>query len=134
MSLSINSLTNPLSLDSLEFRRRFHLTPGLTHSSLALQAKLIAEEANEVEDAVDSLSLDLEDRKAKVHLLKELADLTYVCFQMAAAFGWDLTEACGRVHRSNLSKLGPDGEPIRRDDGKVLKGSNYFEPDLGDLV
>lgn len=128
------SWLNPLQFDAKEFRSRFHLTPGLTHSSLTLQAKLIAEEAQEVEDAVDSLSLDLEDRKAKAHLLKELADLTYVCFQMAEAFGWDLTEACSRVHNSNLSKLGPDGEPIRREDGKVLKGPNYYEPHLTDLV
>lgn len=125
---------NPIQFDAKEFRERFHLSPGLSHSSLSLQARLIAEEAKEVEDAVDSLSLDLDDRKDKAHLLKELADLVYVCFQMAEAFGWDLTEACSRVHSSNLSKLGPDGEPIRREDGKILKGPNYFEPHLGDLV
>ena len=107
---------------------------GLNQNSLRLQLSLIYEEAQEVEDAVDSLSIDLDCRKAKAHLLKELADLTYVAFQMAEAFGWDLTEACSRVHNSNLSKLGPDGEPIRREDGKVLKGPNYYEPYLTDLV
>ena len=47
---------------------------------------------------------------------------------------WDLEEALSRVHKSNLSKLGLDGKPIRRQDGKVLKGPNYQPPDLRDLV
>lgn len=67
-------------------------------------------------------------------LLKELADLAYVTFGFAAEFGWDLDEALRRVHASNMSKLGDDGNPIYREDGKVLKGPNYEPPHLGDLV
>lgn len=67
-------------------------------------------------------------------LLKELADLVYVTYGYAATFGWDLDEAVRRVHASNMSKLGPDGKPIHRDDGKVLKGPNYEPPYLKDLV
>ena len=59
------------------------------------------------------------------NLLKELADLVYVTYGYAATFGWDLDEALRRVHASNMSKLGEDGQPIYRDDGKVLKGPNY---------
>ncbi len=66
--------------------------------------------------------------------LKELADLVYVCYQFAENNGWDLDEALDRVHESNLSKLGLDGKPIRRSDGKVLKGPNYQPPTLSDLV
>ena len=47
---------------------------------------------------------------------------------------WDLEEAMKRVHKSNLSKLGLDGKPIRRPDGKVLKGPEYQPPNLSDLV
>ncbi len=65
--------------------------------------------------------------------LKELADLVYVCFQYAANMEWDLDEALSRVHRSNLSKL-VDGKPLRREDGKVLKGPHYKPPTLNDLV
>lgn len=65
--------------------------------------------------------------------LKELADLVYVCFQFAAAAGWDLNEALDRVHKSNLSKL-VDGKPVKREDGKVLKGENYKPPILTDLI
>ena len=68
------------------------------------------------------------------NLLKELADVIYVANGYAATFGWDLDEAVRRVHASNMSKLGPDGKPILRDDGKVLKGDQYEEPDLSDLV
>ena len=66
--------------------------------------------------------------------LKELADLVYVCFQYAENMEWDLEEALDRVHKSNMSKLGLDGKPIRRADGKVLKGPHYLPPNLKDLV
>ena len=70
----------------------------------------------------------------KANILKELADLVYVCYQYAANLGWDLDEAMHRVHESNMSKLDDNGKPIYRDDGKVLKGPNYAPPNLEDLV
>ena len=66
--------------------------------------------------------------------LKELADVVYVAFQYAENMEWDLEEALRRVHKSNMSKLGLDGKPIRRADGKVLKGPKYQPPHLTDLV
>ena len=68
------------------------------------------------------------------YALKELADLVYVCFQYAENMDLDREEATDRVHKSNLSKLGLDGKPIRRRDGKVMKGPNYQPPNLSDLV
>lgn len=65
--------------------------------------------------------------------LKELADLVYVCFQFAAAKGWDLDEALDRVHASNLSKL-VDNKPVKNKAGKVIKGPNYQPPVLTDLL
>jgi predicted HAD superfamily Cof-like phosphohydrolase len=50
------------------------------------------------------------------------------------AFGIDLDKCFNEVHRSNMSKLGLDGKPIYREDGKVLKGQNYFDPDLITIV
>ena len=88
-----------------------------------LRLKLVAEEFDEICAA-----------ETADNLLKELADLIYVTYGYAVAFGWDLDEAVRRVHASNMSKLGPDGAPIYRDDGKVLKGENYSEPDLSDLL
>jgi NTP pyrophosphatase (non-canonical NTP hydrolase) len=66
--------------------------------------------------------------------LKELADLVFVCYQFASLMGYDLDEAMSRVYVSNMSKLDDHGLPIRREDGKVLKGPNYQAPDLSDLI
>ena len=66
--------------------------------------------------------------------LKELADLVYVCYQYAEKMGWLLDEALDRVQISNMSKLGENGLPVYRDDGKVLKGPNYKPPTLTDLI
>ena len=76
----------------------------------------------------------LSNPQNKANILKELADVVYVCYQYAANLGWDLDEAMHRVHVSNMSKLDEYGKPIYRDDGKVLKGPNYQPPDLEDLV
>ena len=88
-----------------------------------LRMKLMAEEFDEVCAAED-----------EENLLKELCDVLYVTYGYAITFGWDLDEAFRRVHASNMSKLDDDGNPIVRSDGKILKGENYQEPDLGDLV
>ena len=90
-----------------------------------LQLDLITEEFGE-------FSIAHHDGK-DIETIKELADLAYVCYQYAAARGWDLDEALDRVHRSNLSKL-VDGRPLKREDGKILKGPNYMKPFLQDLI
>ena len=93
---------------------------------------MIVEEFKEFLDAENQLLTGFTINKAEC--LTELADLVYVCYQYAANMGWDLDEALDRVHESNMTKLGEDGKPIRREDGKVLKGPNYKAPDLTDLV
>lgn len=97
-----------------------------------MQRSLIVEEFKEFLDAENQLIKGYTVNA--VECLKELADLVYVCYQYAENLGWDLDEALNRVHVSNMSKLGPDGQPIRREDGKVLKGPNYQPPNLNDLV
>ena len=97
-----------------------------------MQRSLIVEEFKEFLDAENQLIMGL--RVNASECLKELADLVYVCYQYAENLGWDLDEALNRVHQSNMSKLDENGQPIRREDGKVLKGPNYKEPTLTDLV
>ena len=113
-----------LSDQAQEFRTSYDVTNG--ESQREMQLNLIAEEFLEFKDAVFNETYENE--------LKELADLVYVCFQYAENMDWDLEEALDRVHKSNMSKLGLDGKPIRRQDGKVLKGPNYQPPNLSDLV
>ena len=69
----------------------------------------------------------------KAALTKELADLLYVTYGFAVTFGLPIDEVFERVHLSNMSKLGDDGKPLYREDGKVLKGPNYQKPQLDDL-
>ena len=95
------------------------------------QKNLIVEEFKEFLEAEGLLFRESNEHHA--HALKELADLVYVCYQYAENMGWFLDEALHRVHQSNLSKLGEDGKPIYREDGKVLKGPNYAPPNLEDL-
>jgi predicted HAD superfamily Cof-like phosphohydrolase len=93
---------------------------------------LVIEEFKEFLEAEDQLYRD--NPTVTSEALKELADLVYVCYQYAENMGWLLDEALNRVHLSNMSKLGEDGKPIYREDGKVLKGPNYKPPDLSDLL
>ena len=109
---------------AVEFRTAMGQPVGNADRSVyKLQCSLIDEEYDEFNEASIGSENDL----------KELADLVYVCYQYAAAHGWDLDEALDRVHASNMSKL-VDGQPLRREDGKILKGPNYQPPILSDLL
>ena len=113
-----------LSDQAIEFRSAYGVLNGTNNRTM--QQDLIAEEFKEFNKAVANEPYENE--------LKELADLVYVCFQYAENMEWDLEEALDRVHKSNMSKLGINGKPIRRADGKVLKGPNYQPPILNDLI
>ncbi len=90
------------------------------------QKNLIVEEFKEFLEAEGMLFRESDQLHEEA--LKELADLVYVCYQYAENMGWLLDEALDRVHKSNMSKLDDNGEPIYREDGKVLKGPNYQPP------
>ena len=119
-----------LSNQAIEFRNAYGIHNSL--SGRQRQMNLIVEEFKEFLQA-DS-DMVLMHPQARAATLKELADLIYVCAQYAENMNWDIEQALRRVHKSNLSKLGEDGKPIKREDGKVLKGPNYQPPDLSDLV
>ena len=99
-----------------------------------MQVGLINEESCEFLEAAEELYADPENPDLREALVKELSDLVFVCYQFAAAFNIDLDEAMFRVFESNLTKLDDSGQPIFRDDGKVLKGPNYKAPDLSACV
>jgi len=113
-----------LSEQAIEFRTAYQVSNS--PSNKTTQKALIDEEWSEFHEAYH--------HESDENVLKELADLVYVCYQYAENMEWDLDEAMHRVHRSNMSKLGLDGKPIRRGDGKILKGPNYAPPNLSDLV
>jgi len=121
-----------LTVQAKEFRHGYQVKNDTGPASREMQRRLIVEEFKEFLEAEGLLLKDFTRNKSDC--LKELADLVYVCYQYAANMGWDLDVALDRVHQSNMSKLGEDGKPIRREDGKVLKGPNYKPPTLTDLV
>ena len=87
-----------------------------------LRFELITEEFSELADALRKRNI--------VEVADALTDLAYVVYGMADIYGIDLDACFREVHRSNMSKLGEDGKPIKRADGKFLKGPNYSPPDL----
>ena len=121
-----------LSSQAKEFRSRYNLHNGATLKQRTYQKNLIVEEFKEFLEAEGMLFRN--NNQFPAEALKELADLVYVCYQYAENMGWFLDEALDRVHQSNMSKLGRDGKPIYRDDGKVLKGPDYEPPTLMDLI
>ena len=91
-----------------------------------LRLELIAEELDELSDAVADRDM--------IQIADALTDLLYVVYGAGHAFGIDLDECFQEVHASNMSKLGENGRPIYRKDGKVMKGPGYFEPDLEGIL
>lgn len=98
----------------------------LDEKTLQLRLELIEEELRELYLGVE--------RKNIIEVADALTDLLYVVYGMGAAMGIELDYCFAEVHSSNMSKLGEDGKPIYREDGKVLKGPNYKPPNLYDCV
>ena len=92
----------------------------------SLRYNLIVEELNE-------LKVALKDKDIK-EVADALTDILYVTYGAGHAFGIDLDKCFQEVQDSNMSKLGSDGKPIYNEKGKVMKGPNYFKPDLGKYV
>ena len=87
-----------------------------------LRIDLIKEELGELQQAMKEKNL--------LEVADALTDILYVTYGAGHAFGIDLDKCFDEVQRSNMSKLGEDGKPIYNDQGKVMKGPNYFKPNL----
>ena len=86
-----------------------------------------------IEEELDELHYAM-DNKDMGEIADALGDLLYVVYGAGHAFGIDLDECFKEIHASNMSKLGPDGKPIKREDGKVLKPDTFFPPDLKTIL
>ena len=94
--------------------------------TMQLRHDLIKEELNELEQAMKTKNLK--------EIADALADILYVTYGAGYAYGINLDKCFKEVQRANMSKLGVDGKPIYNDQGKVMKGSNYKEPNLKQFV
>jgi predicted HAD superfamily Cof-like phosphohydrolase len=91
-----------------------------------LRIDLIKEELEELTHAMNDKNL--------LEVADALTDILYVTYGAGHAFGIDLDKCFDEVQNSNMSKLGEDGEPIYNESGKVMKGPNYFKPDLSKFI
>ncbi|MDC0956148.1 nucleoside triphosphate pyrophosphohydrolase family protein [Candidatus Pelagibacter sp.] len=91
-----------------------------------LRIDLIKEELDELLEAMKNNDL--------LEVADALTDILYVTYGAGHAFGIDLDKCFDEVQNSNMSKLGENGEPIYNESGKVMKGPNYFKPDLSKFV
>ena len=92
----------------------------------ALRVSLIKEELGELIEAMN--------KKDLVEVADALTDILYVTYGAGHAFGINLDDCFEEVQNSNMSKLDKDGKPIYNDKGKVMKGPNYFKPDLSKYI
>jgi predicted HAD superfamily Cof-like phosphohydrolase len=92
----------------------------------SLRHDLIKEELDELKEAID--------KKDIIEVADALTDILYVTYGAGHAFGINLDKCFAEVQNSNMSKLSSDGKPIYNDKGKVMKGPNYFKPDLNKFI
>ena len=92
----------------------------------SLRFSLIQEELDELKKAIKDKDI--------VEVADALTDILYVTYGAGHAFGIDLDQCFNEVQNSNMSKLGEDEKPIYNDNGKVMKGPNYFKPDLSKFI
>ena len=101
--------------------------PSLSSEKInKLRFNLIKEELDEFKQALKDNDL--------LEVADALTDILYVTYGAGHAFGIDLDACFEEVQNSNMSKLGNDGKPIYNDQGKVMKGPNYFKPDLSKYI
>lgn len=105
------------------FGQEIKTSPKLPSKDVTkLRVRLIQEELTELIEAIQEKDI--------VEVADALTDILYVTYGAGLAFGIDLDKCFAEVQRSNMTKLGEDGKPIYREDGKIKKGPNYEEPDL----
>ena len=92
----------------------------------SLRISLIQEELDELKKAIQDEDI--------IEVADALTDILYVTYGAGHAFGIDLDQCFNEVQNSNMSKLGDDGKPIYNENGKVMKGPNYFKPDLSKYI
>ena len=109
------------------FGQEVKIKPSLSTDKInKLRYDLIKEELDELKVAMKSKDL--------LEVADALTDILYVTYGAGHAFGIDLDKCFEEVQSSNMSKLGEDGKPIYNESGKVMKGPNYFKPDLTKFV
>lgn len=101
-------------------------TIALPQERRELRIKLIEEETEELLDAIAANDL--------IEIADGIADVLVVTYGTAAEYGINADNVYDEVHRSNMSKMGADGKPVMREDGKILKGPDFFLPNIKEVL
>jgi predicted HAD superfamily Cof-like phosphohydrolase len=112
--------------EAFDLPRQASPNVGIDESLARLRIALLEEEVGEFAEAVAAADL--------AAIADALADIVYVAYGTAVTYGIDLDMVLGEVHRSNMSKLGKDGQPLIREDGKVIKSDQYVPPDIARVL
>ncbi len=114
--------------DSFGISNNYKPTTEISQKDIQLRFDLLREENEEYIDAAKSGNM--------VEVADALGDLMYILFGTIVKHGMQhkIVEVFEEIQRSNMSKLGEDGKPIYREDGKVLKGPNYFKPNIKSIL
>ena len=109
------------------FGQEIKTKPSLSSNKInTLRINLIEEELKELKHAIENKDLK--------ETIDALTDILYVTYGAGHAFGVNLDKCFEEVQKSNMSKLGEDGKPIYNEDGKVMKGPNYFKPNISKFI
>ena len=109
------------------FNQEIKTSSGLSSEKInSLRISLISEELDELKKAISDNNI--------VEIADALTDILYVTYGAGHAFGINLDKCFNEVQESNMSKLDQDGKPIFNEHGKVMKGPNYFKPDLSKFL
>ncbi len=118
---------NKVKIFMKTFCQEVKTKPSFSNDKInSLRYDLIKEELDELKVAMENKDL--------LEVADALTDILYVTYGAGHAFGIDLDKCFDEVQRSNMSKLGSDGKPIYSESGKVMKGPNYFKPDLNKFL
>ena len=121
------SNSNKVGIFMKTFGQEVKSKPSLSTNKInKLRIDLIKEELDELKEAMNNNDL--------LEVADALTDILYVTYGAGHAFGIDLDKCFDEVQNSNMSKLSENGEPIYNESGKVMKGPNYFKPDLTKFV
>ena len=109
------------------FGQEVNIKAGFPNEKITkLRLDLIREELSELEEAIE--------KKDIKETADALTDILYVTYGAGHSFGINLDKCFEEVQKSNMSKLGSDGKPIYNENGKVMKGPDYFKPNLNKFV
>ena len=109
------------------FGQEVKIKPGMSSKKInSLRISLISEELEELKQAIDQSNIE--------EVADALTDILYVTYGAGHAFGINLDRCFDEVQKSNMSKLGENNKPIYNNEGKVLKGPNYFKPNFKKIL